>query len=194
MGIRTLLIARLHRISKRSVYFWHKLQPPWLSHTAQKHNGICLWWIIYEKIKEYLMLFIDITFQNKIRVLLGGGWSLLMAELRKSHFLLMEVSAFSNLCAITCCDTFALFFFSTCPSCPFFCLPFPISFLNHWNIVKWRWLSCVWLCNPMDCSPPAFSVHGCLQARILEWVAIPISRGYSQPRDQTQVSHIAGIQ
>ena len=48
------------------------------------------------------------------------------------------------------------------------------------------------LCDPMDCSPPGSSVHGILQARILEWVAIPFSRGYSQPRDQTQVSRIAG--
>ena len=37
-----------------------------------------------------------------------------------------------------------------------------------------------------------YAVHGILQARILELVAIPFSRGYSQPRDQTQVSHIAG--
>ena len=44
----------------------------------------------------------------------------------------------------------------------------------------------------MDCSPPDFSVHGVLQARILEWVAIPFSRGSSQPRDRTWVSHIAG--
>ena len=44
----------------------------------------------------------------------------------------------------------------------------------------------------MDCSPPGSSVHGSLQARILEWVAIPLSRGSSQPRDQTQVSHNAG--
>ena len=43
------------------------------------------------------------------------------------------------------------------------------------------------LCNPMDCT-----VHGILQARILEWVAFPFSRGSSQPRDRTQVSHIAG--
>ena len=35
------------------------------------------------------------------------------------------------------------------------------------------------LCNPMDCSPPGSSVHGILQARILEWVAIPFSRGSS---------------
>ena len=39
------------------------------------------------------------------------------------------------------------------------------------------------LCNPMDCSPPGSSVHGILQARILEWVAMPSSRGSSQPRD-----------
>ena len=52
--------------------------------------------------------------------------------------------------------------------------------------------SCLTLCNPMDCSPPGSSVHGILQARILEWVAISFSRGSSQPRDRTQVSHIAG--
>ena len=44
------------------------------------------------------------------------------------------------------------------------------------------------LCDPMDCSPPASSVHGILQARILEWVAMPSSRESSQPRDCTQVS------
>ena len=48
------------------------------------------------------------------------------------------------------------------------------------------------LCDPMDCSPPGSSVHGILQARILEWVAIPFSRGSSQPRDRTPVSYIAG--
>ena len=49
--------------------------------------------------------------------------------------------------------------------------------------------SCLTLCDPMDCSPPGSSVHGILQARILECVAMPSSRGSSQPRDQTQVSH-----
>ena len=48
------------------------------------------------------------------------------------------------------------------------------------------------LWNPMDCSPPDSSVHGILQARILEWVAMPFSRGSSQSRDQTWVSHTAG--
>ena len=44
----------------------------------------------------------------------------------------------------------------------------------------------------MDCSLPGSSVHGILQARILEWVAISFSRGSSQPRDRTRVSCIAG--
>ena len=46
--------------------------------------------------------------------------------------------------------------------------------------------SCLTLCNPMD-----YTVHGILQTRILEWATIPFSRGSSQPRDQTQVSHFA---
>ena len=44
----------------------------------------------------------------------------------------------------------------------------------------------------MDCSPPGSSVHGILQARMLEWIAIAFSRGSFRPRDRTQVSCIAG--
>ena len=47
-------------------------------------------------------------------------------------------------------------------------------------------------CDPMACSPPGSSVHGILQARTLEWVAISFSRGSSPPRNQTQVSCTAG--
>ena len=47
--------------------------------------------------------------------------------------------------------------------------------------------SCLTLCDPID-----YTIHGILEARILEWVAFPFSRGSSQPRDQTQVSRIAG--
>ena len=47
---------------------------------------------------------------------------------------------------------------------------------------------CPILCNPMNCSPPDSSVHGILQARILEWAAIPFSRGSSWPRDRTPIS------
>ena len=52
--------------------------------------------------------------------------------------------------------------------------------------------SCLIVCDPMDCSPQVSSVHGILQARILEWVAIPFSMGSSPSRDQTQVAYIAG--
>ena len=52
--------------------------------------------------------------------------------------------------------------------------------------------SCPTLCNLMDCSPPGSPIHGSLQARILQWVAIFFSRGSSRPRDRTHVSCIAG--
>ena len=50
--------------------------------------------------------------------------------------------------------------------------------------------SCLTLCGPMDCSPPGFSAHEILQARILEWVAISSSRGSSQPRDRIHLVHL----
>ena len=53
--------------------------------------------------------------------------------------------------------------------------------------------SCLTLSDPMDSSPPGSSVHGILQARILEWVAMTSSRGSSQPRDRTLVSYILCI-
>ena len=53
-------------------------------------------------------------------------------------------------------------------------------------------LSQLTLFDSMDCSPPGSSVHGILQARILEWVAIHFSRWSSQSRDQTHISCIAG--
>ena len=52
--------------------------------------------------------------------------------------------------------------------------------------------SCPTLYDSLDCSPPRSSLHGILQARILEWVATPSSRGSSQPRDRTRVSYIVG--
>ena len=67
--------------------------------------------------------------------------------------------------------------------------------------VYWIWplsatvictLSRLTLCNPMEGSPLGFSVHGVFQARILEWVAMPSSRGSSWPRDWTQVFGTAG--
>ena len=52
--------------------------------------------------------------------------------------------------------------------------------------------SCRTLCAPMDCSLPGSSVRGIVPARVLDWVAISFSRGSSQPRDRTRVSHIVG--
>ena len=52
--------------------------------------------------------------------------------------------------------------------------------------------SCLTLFDPMDCSLPGSSLHGILQARVLEWVAISFSRGSSRPRDRTWVSLIPG--
>ena len=53
--------------------------------------------------------------------------------------------------------------------------------------------SCLTLCDPMDYSQPDSSVHGIFQARILEWVAISYSKGFSRPRDRTQVSWVSPI-
>ena len=52
--------------------------------------------------------------------------------------------------------------------------------------------ACLTLCNTMDCSLPVSSAHGILQAGVLEWVAIPFSRGSFQARNQTEVSWMAG--
>ena len=52
--------------------------------------------------------------------------------------------------------------------------------------------SCLTLCNPMYCSPLGSSDHGILQVRLLAWVAMPSSRGSSQRRYRTHVSHFAG--
>ena len=70
-----------------------------------------------------------------------------------------------------------------------------VSFQDNENTLK---LWCVRVCSvasdslgPYDCSPPGFSVHGIIQARILEWVAVPFSRGSSQPWDGTHNSYIS---
>ena len=61
-------------------------------------------------------------------------------------------------------------------------------------MMRWSGIaqSCPTLCDPIDCSLPGSSINGTFQARVLEQVAISFSRGSSRPRDQTQVSRIAG--
>ena len=67
---------------------------------------------------------------------------------------------------------------------------------NKENILPWG-RACVHACcsssNPMDYSPPGSSLHGIFQARILEWMVIPSSRGSSPPRDWTHVSYFSCI-
>ena len=67
---------------------------------------------------------------------------------------------------------------------------FPITEVTGQHRKVKVWVSVV--SDPIGCSPPGSSVHGILQARILEWVAVPFSRGSSEPRDGTQVSRTAG--
>ena len=79
---------------------------------------------------------------------------------------------------------FILINISTSPSPSNFCWALTVS-------VRAKLLQlCLTLCDPMDCSPLGTSVHGIFQARILEWVAIPLSRGSSWPRDWAQISYI----
>ena len=72
--------------------------------------------------------------------------------------------------------------------CPFSTFPVPDLESTKCPIFaicgKWKLFSCAWLLN--------YTVHGILQARILEWIALPFSRGSSQPRDQTHVSRTVG--
>ena len=73
-----------------------------------------------------------------------------------------------------------------------------MNYYYYYSLFWWDWNLCIinkkwkWKCNPVDCSLQGSCVCGVLQTRILEWVAISFSRGSSQPRDWTQVSHIAG--
>ena len=70
-------------------------------------------------------------------------------------------------------------------------LPFPSPVIKR-EVSEVKSLSRVRLCDPMDCSLPGSSIHGILQARVLEWGAIAFSRGSSRCWDQTQVSCIPG--
>ena len=68
---------------------------------------------------------------------------------------------------------------------------FPICFLCACVHAK-SLQSCLTVCDPMDSNPQGPSVHGILQARILEWVTMPSSKGFSWPRDGTQVFCLVG--
>ena len=85
------------------------------------------------------------------------------------------------------CNMLSCVWFFTAPRTVTCQAPLPMKFFRqeYWKVKVAQ--SCLTLCDPMD-----YIVHGILQARILAWVPFPFSWGSSQPRDQTQVSHIAG--
>ena len=88
----------------------------------------------------------------------------------------------------TCCHSSSVVYF-------YFVMSNSHALAEKWVkscLCVWVAQSCLTLCNPMDCSSLGYSVPGILQERILEWVAIPFSRGSSQLRGWTRVSHIAG--
>ena len=68
--------------------------------------------------------------------------------------------------------------------CVCVCLSVYVCALSHFNHV--------WLCDPVDHSPPGSTVHGIFWARILQWAVVSSSRESSRPRDQTRTSCIAG--
>ena len=70
---------------------------------------------------------------------------------------------------------------------------FPEFFSSVYRHVCAQSVSHVWLCDPIDCTPPGSSVHGIFQARILKWVTISHSRGSAWPRDRTHVCCISCI-
>ena len=76
----------------------------------------------------------------------------------------------------------------------FLWLSFPLYRYVAFNVCRAKSLqSCSTLCDAMDCSQPGSSVHGILQARILEWVTISFSKGSSQPRGQTRSYYVSCI-
>ena len=77
---------------------------------------------------------------------------------------------------------------NVCVTCPFSGLPQTVIIASYLPLCELVTQSCLTLRDPIDCSPPGSSVHGILQARTLEWAAIPFSEGPSQPRDQTLAS------
>ena len=82
-------------------------------------------------------------------------------------------------------DQFAIYIFNTVLVLSIYKLTYEVKWIEVAQL-------CLTLCDPMDCSLSGSSVHGIFQARVLEWIAITFSRGSSQPRTWTRVSHIAG--
>ena len=123
-------------------------------------------------------LWFDLKFYGDV-----GFWFEINLHLIREYFLLWE-SYFSR--HLIDQGSFFFFFF------PDILAWFLLSSIWSWKKVKVKAApSCLTLCDLMDCSPPDSSVHGILQTRTLEWVAVSFSRGSSWSKDRTRVSHIA---
>ena len=109
-------------------------------------------------------------------------WPIFELSIKKITLCCFSFLAFSPLSSVK------LIYVVMWNSCAFIFLLF--YFMNMCQVFVTQ--SCWTLCNPMNCSLPGFSVHGILQARILQWVAISSSRGSSQSRDWTWLSCISG--
>ena len=126
------------------------------------------------------------------------SWSIQIHSLSKGSFLLLYILWVRNKVwwHISITVIYRVFILTALKiPCLLIHLSLPTYPHNHWFLIFSMCFtkslrSCATLGNPMDCSPPGFSVHGILQARILEWVAMPSSRGSSWPRDWTHVSYV----
>ena len=103
-------------------------------------------------------------------------WSSGLRKNTRVNIMITSILSFYQWSCLACTD---------CPQTVFLCICACVWVLSR--------SSHVWLCDPMDCSLPGSSVHGILQARILEWVALLSSRGSSRPRNWTWISYISCI-
>ena len=116
----------------------------------------------------------------KIRKEMGNPWTI---SQNSPGLVFLAVPVTSHLCATSVLSSASyIAAWLMLQNADFFLLPCTYACVLRCVLLFW---------NPMDCSPPGSSVSGILQARILEWVVIPFSRGSSLPKDQSQVSHTA---
>ena len=124
------------------------------------------------------------------KISMSSTWTFCSGFLRETFFISNQRKA--NLIMVSLFLQGSKHIFST-PWCGLsYTLQIRIYIISTFNSESEVAQSCPTVCNPMDCSLPRSSVHGIFQPRVLEWVAISFSKGSSQPRDQTLVSHIVG--
>ena len=137
---------------------------------------------------SFVFLFSILNFFSKVSPSFLYPSSVVPSQLLNSSIWFLFLLPFSFSISIS----LFLIFSSSCVSSQSYLSLLSISESESHSVVCPTLWVCPTLCDPVDCSPPGSSIHGILQARILEWFAISFSRGSSWPRDRTQVSCIAG--